>query len=55
MMQPCDKIKELNKQIGDKIANYHIDEEFDEELVKLADRALETLKNNGNNNTTNIR
>lgn len=54
MMQPSEKVKELNKQIDTLIDNYMNDQEFDEELIELADRALEAI-NNGNNNITNIR
>ena len=53
-MQPSDKVKELSKQIDTLIEDYMNDQEFDEELIELAERALEAI-NNGNNNITDIR
>ena len=53
MMQVYKKSKELDKQIDDKIKNYMLDEEFDTELVKLAELALERLKDNGELNDKN--
>ena len=53
MMQVYKKSKELDKQIDDKIKNYMVNEEFDPELIKLAEIALEHLKNNGELNDKN--
>ena len=52
MMRAYNKNTDLDKQIDTMLENYMVDEEFDPELIKLAELALEHLKNNGKNNTT---
>ena len=51
-MRAYNKNTDLDKQIDTMLENYMVDEEFDPELIKLAELALEHLKNNGKNNTT---
>jgi hypothetical protein len=51
-MRAYNKVKDLDKQLDDKIKNYMVDEKFDSELIKLAELALEYIEDNGKNNTT---